>query len=76
MMINCKYCKSDCFFRGEDMEPVCKWYDPMTNADRIRDMTDEELGEFLGNWASDSKFWKCDGLGECLAWLKDPMEGE
>ena len=47
---------------------------PQTNADRIRAMTDEELGQFLGEWAADSKFWKCDGTGECLDWLQQPAE--
>lgn len=47
-----------------------------TNADHIRSMTDEQLGEFLGDWASESKAWKCDGLGECLAWLKQPHKEE
>lgn len=30
-----------------DIERDCEHYAPMTNADRIRSMTDEELAEFL-----------------------------
>ena len=46
-MTNCKYCKADCIFRGEQQTKECKGYIPMTNADRIRAMSDEELAEFL-----------------------------
>ena len=31
----------------EDIERDCEHYAPMTNADRIRSMTDEELADFL-----------------------------
>lgn len=49
---------------------------PMTNADRIRAMSDEELAEFLGDWAQRHRAWMCDSQGECLAWLQEPAEGE
>ena len=29
------------------IKPQCQCEEPMTNADRIRDMTDEELAEFI-----------------------------
>lgn len=45
-----------------------------TNADRIRAMTDEELGIFLAEWAEKPWTWKKDGEGECLVWLKQPVE--
>lgn len=31
----------------EDIEIDCEHYSPMTNADRIRSMTDDELADFL-----------------------------
>lgn len=31
----------------EDIERNCEHYEPMTNADRIRNMTDDELADFL-----------------------------
>ena len=31
----------------EDIERNCDFYAPMTNADRIRSMTDDELADFL-----------------------------
>lgn len=42
---NCKYCKTECGFGGEDRQRDCKGYTPMTNADLIRSMTDEELAK-------------------------------
>ena len=41
----------------------CDKYVPMTNADRIRSMTNEELAEFLQDWK---------GSEDALKWLKDP----
>lgn len=40
---NCKYCKTERGFGGKDRQRDCKGYTPMTNADLIRAMTDEEL---------------------------------
>lgn len=58
-----------------------KPYNPLTNADRIRSMTDEELAKFLdrcettgyegSNIAIDSK---CN-LMDMLEWLQQPVEG-
>lgn len=51
----------------------CKQYKPnyTTNADRIRDMTDEELAEFLHQVGYDHRW----GLKEyALEWLKQPTE--
>ena len=47
---------------------------PMTNADHIRAMSDEELAEFLGDWAQRHRAWMCDSQGECLAWLQEPAQ--
>lgn len=47
-----------------------------TNADRIRAMSDEELGIFLAEWAEKPWAWKRDGEGECLRWLKEPYKEE
>lgn len=73
----------------------CKWYlyedeiGPVTNADKIRSMTDEELADFIqrvqfGDF-SNLDYGKtfcdiCDGQYECddclKSWLKQPAEGE
>ena len=47
-MSNCKLCRADCVRRGEDRQKgSCKGFLQMTNADRIRAMSDEALANFL-----------------------------
>ena len=51
----------------------CPWRtEPITNADRIRDMSDDELTDFLNHWA-DFKAWKRDP-GATKDWLQQPAE--
>lgn len=52
---------------------------PQTNADRIRNMTDEELAEYLGNiHYCPAPYPTCDPTKECkecwLKWLRSPVE--
>ena len=58
---NCysKHFNNDCF--------PCEDADPMTNADRIRAMSDEELAEFLIDLAD-------DGNLRIREWLQQPAE--
>ena len=88
-MTNCKYITKNgrcglkgsyayrhgCF--GEDM---CRCREPMTNADRIRAMSDEELAELI-----DRETDSCAPTGDCekmhryckacwLDWLQQPAE--
>lgn len=58
---------------------------PMTNADRIRAMSDEELAEFIPNWSytkackcDEETFVGCDNECEkCVAeWLQQPVREE
>ena len=54
----------------------CKEYKPdyMTNADRIRSKSDEELADFLAyTWATSARAWQKDA-GETLHWLQQPAE--
>ena len=76
-MNNCKYCKADCALRGEENVKECKGHIPMTNADRIRAMSDKELKEFLCSILQ-CEFCKFEGWGGCelLEWLQQPAEGE
>lgn len=41
-----------------------------TNADRIRRMDDEELTDFLTQWATSSRVWQKES-GETLGWLRE-----
>lgn len=80
------WCKkiNDC--PHEDIERDCEHYSPMTNADRIRSMTDEELAEFIArnnydcaNYCEDAKCgcsWSCGNKDKtiALAWLKKESE--
>lgn len=88
MMSNCKLCLADCAFKGKDMKKGnCKGYIPMSNADRIRAMSDEELSEFIsrieigdfGPQVYGKTFCDmCKGQYECddcrLWWLQQPAE--
>lgn len=55
-------------------------YEPMTNADRIRNMTDEELAKLLstGTFICEGRKDICENMPGCeecrLAWLKAPVE--
>lgn len=78
--MNCKYCKADCAHRGENREKECRGHIRMTNADRIRAMSDEELAELLRDTVcpvvqSDTV---CEWFGNCfncwLDWLKQPVK--
>ncbi len=50
---------------------------PITNADRIRSMTDEELAEYMAYKMCPYKFIRCEN-GSCknclLDWLKQEVE--
>ena len=66
----------DCWDEWAERNP------PMTKADRIRAMSDEELVENFGEYMPDEKFCTgiCNDQMDCdvcrLAWLKQPAEGE
>lgn len=90
--MKCKNCKKyeDCK-SGSGLTWPCGAYAPnfVTNADKIRSMTDEELADFIqrvqfGDF-SNLDYGKtfcdmCDGQYECddclKSWLKQPAEGE
>lgn len=63
----------------EDIERNCDFYTPMTNADRIRSMTDEELAFAVMCPAEiDFGYEKCIYAGNCeictLEWLQKESE--
>ena len=58
----------------EDIERECDFYVPMTNADRIRNMTDEELAKWFDTVTKDvlgGSTWDKNGW---LKWLKAESE--
>ena len=63
------------FAEGSDCDKFNQWVMglPMTNADRIRAMSDEELAKWLDNF-----FWghKKVNLFDILKWLKQPAEDD
>ena len=47
-MTNCKDCTTNCVYRGKDNEARCgSFVGTVTNADRIRAMSDEEFAKFI-----------------------------
>ncbi len=86
---NCDNCKYDIFrLCGEEGKTPCddcysgnpptKWepgenYEPQTNADRIRAMTDEELAVFIFDIAWDGEYYH---WMDALKWLQQPAEGD
>ena len=68
--VDCRTCKTDCVRAdGNYGYTFCDKYThpPMTNADRIRAMTDEELAEFLIDLAD-------DGNLKIREWLQQTAE--
>ncbi|HIV96321.1 MAG TPA: hypothetical protein H9745_01930 [Candidatus Agathobaculum stercoravium] len=82
----CDRCAADCRHERNPNEIVVKcgaYKPPMTNADRIRGMSDEELANFIPDWSytkackcDEHEFIGCDNQCEkCVfEWLKQPAE--
>jgi len=71
--MKCENCtKYDDCRTGSGLTWPCGAYHPktVTNADRIRAMSDEELAKFLDN----AQGWAAPPEGETLAWLQQPAE--
>lgn len=73
MKPTCITCKADCHNAGTTSKIVdCSQYKPgrvLTNADRIRAMSDEELAHLLC-----FEGWQMSEVQECLEWLQQPVE--
>ena len=85
----CITCKADCHNAGTMARIIeCSSYKPgriLTNADRIRAMSDEELAKYLSNPCECTVDPERDGYRECgndlcvkylLEWLQQPAEEE
>jgi hypothetical protein len=91
---NCGCIEEATFTEGSECDEFNRKIDShtLTNADRIRAMSDEELAVFLDTWGcchhcieherlSDNRWFsdeKCDEkcAEHCLEWLKQPAKGE
>ena len=82
----CDSCRADCRHERNPREIVIKcgaYKPPMTNADRIRAMSYEELAEFLCHFRSDdaatcsgckSEHYCRPGHNGMIDWLQQPVE--
>ena len=77
----CDSCRADCRHERNPREIAIKcgaYKPPMTNADRIRAMSDKELARFLAeveyrrSAAGGGAIWK--GMAHALEWLQQPPE--
>lgn len=86
--MKCKTCKSPCTWAGKEESEHGKClvgYTPITNADRIRAMTDEKLAKQIAEWNQGD----CPTIGDCpetqnsfecepwrcwLSWLRQETE--
>ena len=89
--VDCRTCKTNCVRNyGNYGYTFCDKYTPMTNADRIRAMSDEELAVWMTSIRLDilnELCKKCDveiempvptvkNTVEVREWLQQPTEGE
>lgn len=58
---------------SRDNEPCCKCDSKRTNADRIRNMSDEELAEFLITFKN-TFGEEYEGKASCMEWLQSESE--
>lgn len=54
---------------SRDNEPCCRCDSRQTNADRIRNMSDEELAELLVTFKN-TFGEECEGEASCIGWLQ------
>ena len=78
----CKYINDGiCLLHSEPLykepchEGPCPDHQSLTNADRIRAMTDEELAEFINKHDCHTNLYGYDPEEAILVWLKKEAEG-
>ena len=89
MIMKCKYeHDDDCCYSCADQymrkcKQPCEFLDPMTNADQIRSMSDEEMCNWLfqRDCTNIAAFLEYGGMGvmnavQLLEWLQQPPKGE
>ena len=82
-MANCKDCTTNCVYRGKDNEARCgSFVGTVSNADRIRAMSDEELAEdYCKTLLKVMQYYGIkntgileDAVRARIEWLKQPAE--
>ena len=79
-LCNLKLSSSDaenrCPLMPDDALPDAPYKPPMTNSDRIRGMSDEELAEILAcPYQNDGLCFKAENCEKCIIdWLRQPEE--
>lgn len=78
-MNKCESCYNmECVFvtgeRTDINTSECEDFRPMTNADRIRTMTDEELANVMASVETGVNTYGDDVYSHWLSWLKSPVE--
>lgn len=58
---------------SRDNEPCCRCDSKQTNADRIRNMSNEEMAEFLVTFKN-TFGEECEGEASCTEWLQSEAE--
>ena len=78
MTATCKLGEKGCWNDGKCRATSNCKYKVITNADRIRAMSDEELAEFLSCYGCPCPDRDCHAsCKDCVVqWLKQPAEGE
>ena len=82
--VDCRTCKTDCVRADRNYGyTFCDkhTHPPITNGDRIRAMSDEELAKILGDKCICPPTSECEKLcGDCdvcwLEWLRQPAENQ
>lgn len=72
-LVNSASCNCQRNSNSRDNEPCCRCDSRMTNADRIRNMSDEELAEFLVGFKN-TFGEEYEGEASCMEWLQSEAE--
>lgn len=72
-LVNSASCNCKRNSNSRDNEPCCRCDSRQTNADRIRNMSDEELAEFLITFKN-TFGGEYEGEASCMDWLQSGAE--
>jgi hypothetical protein len=70
----CVRCKGNCGFIGITGMWACQGFIPLTNADRIRSMTDEELADWICVNLTAGMLFGPGEKASWLEWVKSPVK--